>query len=133
KVATGKRKVYLFCDEFTNYNDTEIGITTIQLLDYLGYDVEILAHGESGRAALSKGMLKKGKTIAEKNIRSLSPFISEETPLIGIEPSAILCFRDEYPDLVDESLLPQAKAMAPHCLMVEEFLSREIKAGNISA
>jgi Fe-S oxidoreductase len=32
-----KRRVYLFCDEFTNYNDAETGIKAILLLEKLGY------------------------------------------------------------------------------------------------
>src|SRR6185436_9499334 len=51
------RRVYLFCDEFTNYNDTEIGIKSIQLLEKLGYEVIIPEHIESGRAWLSKGLV----------------------------------------------------------------------------
>ncbi len=35
------KKVYLFCDEFTNFNDTEIGIKAILLLEKLGYEVII--------------------------------------------------------------------------------------------
>ena len=130
--ASGK-KVYLFCDEFTNYNDTEIGIKSVLLLHRLGYEVVIPEHGESGRASLSKGLLKRGKLYAENNVRLLSPLVNEHTPLLGIEPSAILCFRDEYPDLVDESLLPQAKTLAAHSFMIDEFLAREVQAGNIKA
>src|SRR5262249_12519334 len=91
-----KSKIYLFCDEFTNYNDTEIGIKAILLLEKLGYEVVIPEHEESGRTWLSKGLLREAKKIANKNIALLLPLISEETPLIGIEPSAILTFRDEY-------------------------------------
>ncbi|MEO8405576.1 MAG: FAD-binding and (Fe-S)-binding domain-containing protein, partial [Chitinophagaceae bacterium] len=56
--VTGARRVYLFCDEFTNFNDTEIGIKAIQLLEKLGYEVVIPEHTESGRAWLSKGLLR---------------------------------------------------------------------------
>ena len=56
---TGRGKVYLFCDEFTNYNDVPVGIAAIKLLTKLGYDVEIPEHKESGRTFLSKGMLKR--------------------------------------------------------------------------
>ncbi|MEO7523991.1 MAG: FAD-binding and (Fe-S)-binding domain-containing protein, partial [Ferruginibacter sp.] len=94
----GKKTVYLFCDEFTNYNDTEIGIKGILLLEKLGYDVRMTDHEESGRTWLSKGLLRKAKEIANKNIATFSKIINEETPLIGIEPSAILTFIDEYVD-----------------------------------
>lgn len=130
---SGRPRVYLFCDEFTNYNDTEIGIKAVQLLDRLGYEVVIPRHGESGRAPLSKGLLKMARKKAEQNIRDLAPHISVDSPLIGIEPSAILCFRDEYPDLVDESLLPLARQLATNSLTIEEFFAREMAAGNINA
>ena len=126
-----KRKVYLFCDEFTNYNDTEIGIKGILLLEKLGYDVVIPEHEESGRAWLSKGLLREAKKIANKNIHLLSKHITAETPLIGIEPSAILTFRDEYVDLADDDLFEAAKEMAKHVWTIDEFLAAEIEKGNI--
>ncbi len=127
----GARKVYLFCDEFTNYNDTEIGIKAIQLLEKLGYDVVIPQHLESGRTWLSKGLLRKAKEIVNKNIGLLYPLISEETPLIGIEPSAILTFRDEYIDLATDEHLDAARELSKHVFTIEEFLTREIEKGAI--
>lgn len=132
KNKTATRKVHLFCDEFTNYNDTETGIKAIQLLEKLGYEVIIPAHTESGRAWMSKGLLRKAKAIAETNVRMLAPVISEDAPLIGIEPSAILTFRDEYPDLVGDELLSDAKMLAGRVFTVDEFLSNEADKGNIT-
>lgn len=134
KERTGKsRKVFLFCDEFTNYNDTLIGIKAIQLLDKLGYEVLIPEHSESGRAWLSKGLLRQAKKIANKNIRSLYPLINADTPLLGIEPSAILTFRDEYIDLADDDQYENAKALSKHVYLVDEFIASEIKKGHITA
>lgn len=130
---SNKGKVYLFCDEFTNYNDTTIGIQTVQLLERLGYEVIIPEHKESGRAFLSKGLLRKAKKIAEENVRLLRELITPDTPLIGIEPSAILSFRDEYPDLVNETLRKPAQTIAQHSWLVEEFLAQEIEKGKIDA
>ncbi|RKR85722.1 FAD/FMN-containing dehydrogenase [Mucilaginibacter gracilis] len=124
--------VNLFCDEFTNYNDVEIGITTIKLLTALGYEVNIPNHLESGRTYLSKGMLRKAKQIAEQNINLLSAVVSSDVPLIGIEPSAILTFRDEYPDLAPAELQPKAQALAKNSFMLEEFLMRELINNRIS-
>ncbi|GAB4031024.1 FAD-binding and (Fe-S)-binding domain-containing protein [Spirosoma gilvum] len=123
----------LFCDEFTNFNDVEVGQKAIQLFERLGYQVIIPEHGESGRAALSKGMLKYAKTLAEKNVRLLKDVVTPETPLVGLEPSAILTFRDEYPELVDESLVADAKKLAENTLTFEEFIAREMEAGRIKA
>jgi Fe-S oxidoreductase len=128
-----RKKVFLFCDEFTNYNDTEIGITSILLLEKLGYDVVIPVHEESGRAWLSKGLIRKAKTIAQKNVALLSPLINKSVPLIGIEPSAILSFRDEYIDLADDNNLEAAKKLAANVFLIDEFIAAEIEKGNITA
>nr|MDA3907173.1 4Fe-4S dicluster domain-containing protein [Bacteroidales bacterium] len=124
-------KVYFFNDEFTRFNDTEIGIKAILLLNKLGYEVSIPKHKESGRTFLSKGLLRKAKKIADQNVELLTNIVSADHPLIGIEPSTILSFRDEYPDLVDESLASKAKILATNALMIDEFLSQEIDKGNI--
>jgi len=129
--SAGNGKVYVFCDEFTNYNDTEVGIKAILLLQRLGYEVIIPSHIESGRAWLSKGLLRHAKKIANKNIALLSPLINEETPLVGIEPSAILTFRDEYIDLANDDQLEAARKLSANVFTIEEFIAREIEKGKI--
>ncbi|WP_158994728.1 FAD-binding and (Fe-S)-binding domain-containing protein [Mucilaginibacter sp. L196] len=124
--------VYLFCDEFTNYNDVQTGIKTILLLEKLGYNVIIPEHVDSGRSYLSKGMLEEAKICAERNVELLYKLISKNTPLIGIEPSAILSFRDEYPALVNTDLQDKAKVLSAHTFLFEEWFYEEIKAGRIS-
>lgn len=127
-----KGKVFLFADEFTAFNDTETGITAIKLLTQLGYEVHIPKHLQSGRTFLSKGLVRKAKKIASKNIALLKDIITEETPLIGIEPSGILTFRDEYTELAQPGLIEDAKELSKHCLMFDEFIVREIEKGNIN-
>lgn len=130
--GTPNGKVFLFADEFTNYNESHIGIKAILLLNKLGYEVVIPQHVESGRTYLSKGLLRKAKDIANKNVSFLSGLITNETPLIGIEPSAILTFRDEYPELVDSPLQEKAQKLGKNALLLEEFLVREMEKGKIS-
>jgi Fe-S oxidoreductase len=125
------RKVYLFCDEFTNYNDAHIGITAIKALEKLGYEVEIPTHIESGRTWLSKGLVRKAKSIANKNIELLGKIVTNDAPLIGIEPSAILTFRDEYPDLATDENINSAKQLASNSFYIDEFIAREIEKGHI--
>jgi FAD/FMN-containing dehydrogenase/Fe-S oxidoreductase len=130
--AEGAMAVYLFVDEFTNYNDVEIGITAVKLLNRLGYEVIVPKHVESGRPQLSKGLLDDAKRLANQNVSLLKDVVTAEIPLIGIEPSAILTFRDEYPDLVDKNLEEDAKSLAKNVFMIEEFLSKEIEVKHIS-
>jgi FAD/FMN-containing dehydrogenase/Fe-S oxidoreductase len=131
--AVKQKTVYFFCDEFTNYSDTEIGIKAVLLLEKLGYQVIIPEHMESGRTWISKGLLRKAKKIAQHNVFQLSKIITQETPLIGVEPSAILTFRDEYIDLVDLPQLEMAQELAKISLLIDEFIAREIANGNISS
>ena len=126
-----KGKVFLFADEFTDVNDVEIGIKAVKLLNKLGYKVEIPDHVESGRAYLSKGFVRKAQQLAKLNIKKLHSVITEQSPLIGIEPSAILSFRDEYPDLAGNELKSDALKLATNCLMFDEFIVREVQKGNI--
>lgn len=129
--GTSKGTVYLFCDEFTNYNDVDTGQKAILLLERLGYKVTIPDHIESGRTYLSKGLVKKAKDIAIKNVAMLKDIVSENTPVIGIEPSAILTLRDEYPELVPIEMTADAKHIAANTLLFEEWFAREMDKGNI--
>ncbi len=89
--------MYLFCDEFTDYNDVEVGRAAVELLEGLGYVVEIPRHLESGRTYLSKGLVREAKKLAQRNVELLRDIITADAPLVGIEPSAILTFRDAIP------------------------------------
>ncbi|MCK5781379.1 MAG: FAD-binding protein [Flavobacteriales bacterium] len=130
--AGTKGKVYLFNDEFTNYNDPDVGIYAIRLFNALGYEVVIPKHRDSARTFLSKGMIREAKNYAVDNVLLLKDLVSEETPLIGVEPSAILGFRDEYPELVGKDLQAEARELGKNALLFEEWFMREVKKGNIS-
>lgn len=125
------KKLYLFVDEFSNYNDAQVGQDTFDLLKALNYDVHIIKNKASGRALISKGFLKQAKRLANKNIDLYKDLVSTETPLVGIEPSAILSFRDDYLRLADNR--QAAEKLSQNTFLIEEFIANEIKAGNISA
>lgn len=123
------KTIYLFNDEFTNHLDTEIGKDALELLSQLNYQVIVLNHAESGRAFISKGFLGQAKKVADINVSIFKNVISEETPLIGLEPSAILTFKDEYLKLTNDK--ESAKSIAKHTYLIEEFIQNEIVLGNI--
>jgi FAD/FMN-containing dehydrogenase/Fe-S oxidoreductase len=124
--------VNLFCDEYTNFNDTEVGINALKLLTKLGYRVQLPAHIESGRTFLSKGLLENAQKVAQKNIAMLKGVVSADAPLLGIEPSAILGFRDEYPLLTKGKEKEDAQKLAKNCFLIDEFIAREADAGRIN-
>lgn len=123
------KTIYLFNDEFTNYSDTQIGIDALELLTKLNYEVKMIKNADSGRTYISKGFLKQAKKLANQNINLFKNIISEETPLIGIEPSAILGFRDEYARLADDK--ETAIELSKNVLLIDEFLKNEIDLKNI--
>ena len=127
--SSSKKIIYDFCDEFTNFYDTEIGKDTIIVLKRLGYNPTFIKHPESGRSFISKGFLKEAKVVANKNVSIFKDLITNKTPLIGIEPSAILTFRDEYIRLADD--VNSAKIIAKNTFTIEEFLKNEFEKGNI--
>ena len=126
---SGTRSVYLFLDEFTNYYDSEVGRDCLELLSRLGYEVRVTDHAESGRSLISKGMLDRAKEVVNANVQHFKLLIDEDRPLVGIEPSAILGFRDEYLRLADDR--EAAAEIAAHALTLEEFIQQEVEKGNI--
>ncbi|MDT7830708.1 FAD-linked oxidase C-terminal domain-containing protein [Pricia sp. S334] len=127
--AVSKRKVVLYIDEFTRYLDIDLGKDAIELLTALGYGVELF-NGESGRTYISKGFLKQAKKLAVGNISKLKQFADEGRPVIGLEPSAILTFRDEYKRFSQDS--ETTNAVALNSFLLEEFLSQEIQKGELT-
>ncbi len=125
-----KGRAYLLADEFTNYNDLEVGKAVVKLLSKLGYKLELASVEDTGRGLFSKGLLGKAQKLVDKNLDLLKNQISRETPLIGIEPSAILSFRDEYIDLATNQIA--AKELSKNCFLFEEFLANEIDKDNVT-
>ena len=133
KMPNAKKTIYLFNDEFTNHYDSEIGIKAILLLENLGYKVIIPKHTLSARTYLSKGLVRKAQKIINRNLSLLKDLINDQNPLVGIEPSAILTFRDEAKDLAYPHLRKAAKKIAKNTYTFEEFFAAEIENGNIKA
>lgn len=122
------KKVVLLIDEFTRYWDTELGKDAIDLLNSLGYQIE-LVYADSGRTFISKGFLKQAKKLAEKNMEKFKMYFGQGIPIIGLEPSSVLSFRDEYKRFgLDKSLV---EGLESNSFLVEEFLASEIDKGNI--
>lgn len=124
-------EVCLYVDEFTNHNDLGAGIATARLLTSLGYRITVTGNAASARTYISKGFLRKAKKLIIKNIETFLPLVGEERPLVGIEPSAILGFRDEFPDLAGEKHRKEALRIAQWTYTLEEFIAREFTAGRI--
>ncbi|WP_116125231.1 FAD-binding and (Fe-S)-binding domain-containing protein [Lewinella sp. IMCC34183] len=133
RTAGRRGKLYFFGDEFINYQDVAVGEAALRLWWKLGYDVEWPEHGSSGRAHLSKGLLNEARAFARQNVAAFRDRVGEEAPLVGLEPSAILGFRDEYPLLLRDEEEEAAVALGTHCFTFDEWLYREHALGRIGA
>jgi FAD/FMN-containing dehydrogenase/Fe-S oxidoreductase len=125
-----KSKVVLYIDEFTNYLDVELGKDAIEVLTRLGYGVELF-YAESGRTYISKGFLKQAKKLATANLEKLARLTDKGLPILGLEPSAVLTFRDEYKRFGFDK--KKMDAVADNSFLIEEFLAKEIKLGVLTA
>ena len=119
-------KVVLFHDTFINYNYPEIGIATTKVLEAAGYEVRLAERACCGRPMISKGFPDQARVNAQFNISKLHPYIEAGYSIVGCEPSCILTFRDEYPDLIPGHA---AEELGAASFLFEEFVIREKQAG----
>jgi len=123
-VSTGK--VVLFHDTFIDFNYPEIGRATTTLLEAAGYEVALANRQCCGRPMISKGLPEEARANASFNVSQLSSFVERGYSIVGCEPSCILTFRDEYPDLLKGSAV---QSVAASSFLLEEFIVREKKEG----
>src|SRR5574341_1657601 len=100
--ATGQGRVVLFNDCYLTYHYPEIGKAAVKVLEAAGFKVILPEKQCCGRPMISKGLLREAKAHAAYNLDRLSEYAGQGVPIVGCEPSCILTFRDEYPDLVED-------------------------------
>ncbi len=132
-LGRGQRgKVVLFNDAFVHFNDPHVGIAAVELLEAAGFEVIVTQGLTSGRTQISKGLLRRARSVITQAIEGLFPFVDAGLPIVGLEPSAILTFRDEAPDLVQgPELVAMARAVGSAALLFEEFIARAHDAGQL--
>lgn len=114
-------KVVYFHDTWTTFYHTEVGKAAVRLLEAAGFEVLLVNRRECcGRPGLSKGIIEPVIKMARANVSLLAEFTRKGIPVIGTEPSCILTFRDEYPDLLpgDEDV----KILSEDSYLLDEFL-----------
>jgi FAD/FMN-containing dehydrogenase/Fe-S oxidoreductase len=126
-VDADRPSVVLFPDTFADYNDPHIAQAAVRVLEAAGYRVLLPTRRICcGRPQISKGLLKEVKALAQRQLDALGPYAATGIPIIGLEPSCILTFRDEYPDLLED---PRTATLAQMSFLFDEFLAREVRAG----
>jgi Fe-S oxidoreductase len=129
-------EVVLFADTFNRYFERENLDAALAVLNAGGYRVQFAKplDGSSrplccGRTFLSIGKVDEARVEAERTLAALEPFVSRSVPVVGLEPSCLLSFRDEVPAMVKGEA---AKRVAERAVTFEEFLARETKGGRLN-
>jgi FAD/FMN-containing dehydrogenase/Fe-S oxidoreductase len=122
----GGRKVLLFDDCFTTFNEPRIGRAAVEVMEAAGCEVELVNPICCGRALLSKGFLKEARALAADQLPDLARRVADGTPILGLEPSCVLTLADEWPELVPG---PAARKVAAAVRLADQWLAEETKAG----
>jgi len=132
----GEKDVVLFADTFNRYFERENLDAALAVLVAAGYRVHVATPADGaarplccGRTFLSIGRVDEARKESERTLAALAPFAARGVPVVGLEPSCILGFRDEIPAIVKDE---RADALAANALLLEEFLAREAKAGRLA-
>ena len=121
--------VVLFNDTFMNYNYPEVGKAAVEVLEAAGFKVQLANGACCGRPMISKGLLGDATECARHNVDLLHPVAQRGVPIVGCEPSCVLTFRDEYPDLLKDD---KSRAVAGQVYMIDEFLTKLQNEGRLN-
>ncbi len=114
-------EIVLMDDTFTRWFHPEVGEAAVRVLEALGYRVLLAPRlGCCGRPMISKGLLGDAKDAARRNIEAVQPYVDRGVPIVGTEPSCLLTFREEYPDLLGE----RARGLAANAWLLDELVAR---------
>ena len=134
--GSGTPEVVLFADTFNRYFERENLDAALAVLNAGGYRAHVAkpADGSSrplccGRTFLSVGAVEQARHEAERSLAALAPYAERGVPVIGLEPSCLLSFRDETPAMVKGE---SAKRVSDHAFTFEEFLAREANEGRLN-
>jgi FAD/FMN-containing dehydrogenase/Fe-S oxidoreductase len=121
------REVVLFVDTFSRYFEPENIEAALAVLGAAGCRVHLLRPVDRplccGRTFLSIGEVNEARREAERCIEAFSPFVARGVPVVGLEPSCLIGFRDEIPALIKSH---DARMLAARALTFEEFIVREL-------
>jgi FAD/FMN-containing dehydrogenase/Fe-S oxidoreductase len=118
---TSSRRALLFIDTFAQYNDPEVGMAAVRVLEAAGVQVDVTSPMTSGRPALSQGLVPYAQKAARQVVDTLLPYVRENVAIVGLEPSDLLTIRDDYPDLIPGD---DARLVAGHVQLFDEFLTQ---------
>jgi Fe-S oxidoreductase len=127
--------VAFFADTFSRYFEPENISAALDVLVATGASVRLPSPADDdrrplccGRTFLAVGLVEEARREAQRCVAALAPLVAGGIPVVGLEPSCMLGFRDEIPALIKSA---DARALADTAVLLEEFLSRGVESGTI--
>ncbi len=133
--TVSENKVILFADTFNINFENENLVYAIKVLNKFGYQAVIPSFGKDklkrplccGRTYISYGQLDK----ASEELNRFNDYVIQnnyiDLPVVGIEPSCLLTFNDEYQTLKNVNNKEQIKNKF---YLLEEFILEQIRKNN---
>jgi FAD/FMN-containing dehydrogenase/Fe-S oxidoreductase len=129
------RDIVLFGDTFNRYFEPENLEAAERVLTAAGYRLHRVQASDGkrplccGRTYLSSGLVDQARQEAQRTLEALKPFVDRGARVIGLEPSCLLTFRDEFGALLPKK---EVEPLAKAALLLEEALVTDLEAGRIS-
>lgn len=127
--AEGDKSVVFFYDTYINYNDPELGMAIVKILELNGFRVVVPPQLSSGLPAINEGAPSVGRRIAEFNVANLAPYARSGVPIVCFSPAASLALKHEYLDLLDTD---DAYVVSENTYDVHEFLYKLYEEGALN-
>ncbi len=93
-------KVCYFVDLFANYHDHSLGQAALDVLTHNGIDVVVPPQKSAAMPPIDYGALPAARKVIEANARKLLPVIARGYEIVCSEPTAALCLKDEWRDVL---------------------------------
>ncbi|WP_194867218.1 FAD-binding and (Fe-S)-binding domain-containing protein [Pseudoalteromonas sp. PPB1] len=113
--------VFIVQDPFTSYYEAELVEALIKLVGKLGKQAVLLPFVPNGKAQHVKGFLKEFKSTASSANEFLSRVAEFGRPMIGLDASLVLCYRDEYLNILEKDKLAFQVQLAHEWLATQNW------------
>jgi Fe-S oxidoreductase len=124
--------VVLFNDTFTNYNDPEIGVAAVRVLEAAGAAVRLEPHVCCGRPLISTGQLDEARALAQGNADALYEAASRGDRILFLEPSCLSAVREDAPALLRGEAQQRARVVGEASMLFEDYLEKELASGRLT-
>jgi Fe-S oxidoreductase/FAD/FMN-containing dehydrogenase len=128
QAAASRKRVLLLDDCLNTFNEPQVGMAAVRVLEAAGCSVELAGLSCCARPLISKGFLSQARQLIQAQAPALAARVADGAPILGLEPSCLLTLSDEWPELVpglDTQRIAKAAELA------DSWLARQADTGAV--